>query len=189
MRICSVTSCDRKHRRNGLCNMHDIRMKRTGTTDSPVRSQEDRFWAKVAKRKPSQCWLWTGATNERGYGVMRPAGQRSGPPLKVHRYSAELAGMDIVGKFVLHSCDNPPCVNPSHLRPGTNSENVRDMVSRHRHGFGHRNGNAKLTEDDVVEIRRRVAAGELHRVVAADYGVARTRVTTIVGRKDWRHVA
>lgn len=97
--------------------------------------------------------------------------------------------MDIGGRFVLHGCDNPPCVNPAHLRPGDHLENVDDMMSRDRHVRGSRNGHSKLTEVEVQEIRRRADAGELHRLIAADYGVSRSRVTTIASRKDWRHVA
>ncbi|AMU78483.1 hypothetical protein SEA_SKINNYPETE_53 [Mycobacterium phage SkinnyPete] len=195
MKLCTVVECDRPHRRNGLCDMHDQRVKRTGTTDSPVQSQEARFWSKVNKNGPvvrealGPCWIWTGATNDSGYGVLRPSGKRSGPGLKAHRYSAELAGMDIADRFVLHSCDNPPCVNPAHLRPGDHLENVDDMLARDRQNRGSRNGHAKLNERDVEEMRRRADAGELHRVIAADYGVSRSRVTAIAGRKSWRHVA
>ncbi|QXN74975.1 HNH endonuclease [Gordonia phage Posh] len=195
MRTCSLPDCARPHRRNNLCDMHDRRMKRTGTTDSPVKSLAERFWAKVDKGGPvirpelGKCWVWTGATKAGGYGVIRPSSQRSGPPAKAHRVSAELAGMDIAGRFVLHACDNPPCVNPAHLRVGHHLDNVDDMVSRDRHVRGSRNGNTHLTESDVAEIRRRAAAGELHRIVAADYGVSRSRVTTIVSRRSWRHVA
>lgn len=187
---CAVGTCDRRVRRNGLCEMHDARLKRTGTTgDPPKKTLADRFWEKVDRRGPDECWLWTKATNEHGYGVMRPEGQRSGPTVRAHRVSLMLAGVDIDGLVIRHSCDNPPCVNPAHLSVGTKADNSADMVSRDRHARGSRSGTSKLTERQVVEIRARCAAGELHRVLAVDYGVSRVTITNIVTRRTWRHVA
>ena len=188
-RGCSVSNCPKPHRRNGLCDTHDQRLKRTGTTDDPPkRTLADRFWSKVDRRGPDECWHWTAATNEHGYGVMRPEGQRSGPTVKAHRMSLTLAGVDIKGLVIRHSCDNPPCVNPRHLSVGTKADNSADMVRRGRHARGSRSGTSKLTEREVVEIRARCAAGELHRVLAADYGVSRNTITSIVNGKTWRHV-
>lgn len=90
MRLCTIPGCGRKHKGHGLCNMHLIRQRNTGTTDSFVRSQEERFWDKVDQRGPDECWEWTGALTSTGYGALRPAGQRCGPVVKAHRYSAEL---------------------------------------------------------------------------------------------------
>ena len=189
-RVCSVADCGKPHRRNGLCDTHDQRMKRTGTTDAPARKTlADRFWEKVDRRSPDECWPWTAATNEHGYGVMRPMGRRSGPTIKAHRVSLMLAGVEVGDLVVRHSCDNPPCVNPAHLSVGTKADNSADMVSRDRHARGSRSGTSKLTERQVVEIRARQAAGELHRVLAAEYGVSRTTITQIVSGKTWRHVS
>lgn len=193
-RICTVSDCGRKHRRTGLCDMHDQRMKHTETTDSPVKTMEERFWSKVNKHGPiirrdlGRCWVWTAATKEGGYGVMRPTGQRSGPSIKAHRVSLMLAGVDIDGKVVRHRCDNPPCVNPAHLLAGTQMQNARDTVQRGRIAKGERRS-TKLTEADVRSIRARAADGDLHRVIAADYSVARSNVTRIVNRQGWAHVA
>lgn len=187
--VCAVGTCDRRVRRNGLCELHDSRLKRTGTTDDPPKKTlADRFWSKVERRGADDCWPWTAATNEHGYGVMRPAGQRSGPTVKAHRVSLMLAGVDIDGLVIRHSCDNPPCVNPAHLSVGTKADNSADMVARGRSPRGSRSGASKLTESQVAEIRARQAAGELHRVLAADYGVSRVTITNIVSGKTWRHV-
>lgn len=150
---------------------------------------EQRFWAKVDRRGPGECWPWTAALNENGYGVMRPdTNRRNGPTIKAHRVSAQLAGMQIDGMKVLHSCDNPICVNPAHLRPGTMAENSADMVRRCRSTFGERKALAKLTEADVLEIRRRVRAGELQRSIAEDFGVSRVTISDIKRRKSWQHL-
>ena len=182
-RRCTVPGCDRKHKGHGLCDLHRQRLARTGTTDSPVRTLAERFWEKVDKRGPDECWLWTAAKKDGGYGVMRPEGQRSGPTIKAHRVSLLLAGVDIEGKVVRHRCDNPPCVNPAHLETGTQAENCRDTSERGRHV-----GAARLAPDDVRAIRRRLAAGDLHRVVAAAFGVARSTISAIAEGKAWRRV-
>ncbi|MGW2089627.1 helix-turn-helix domain-containing protein [Streptomyces sp. NPDC001880] len=164
-------------------------MKRTGTTDAPKRlTLAERFWAKVDRRGPDECWLWTAALNEHGYGVMRPEGRRHGPTVKAHRVSLQLAGVDIEGLYVLHSCDNPPCVNPAHLSAGSPADNAADMVSKGRQARGSRRGNNKLTEAQIPEIRARAAAGELQKVLAAEYGVSRPSISRVVNRHGWHHV-
>ncbi|MET8746326.1 HNH endonuclease [Streptomyces sp. NPDC004728] len=189
-RQCGLTDCSRRYKGNGLCELHLMRLKRTGTTDAPARQTlADRFWAKVDKDTPHGCWEWTAVVNEHGYGVMRPAGRRSGPPVKAHRISLELAGIEVAGKFVLHSCDNRRCVNPAHLSVGDHEANVADMMSRQRQALGSRNGVAKLDEDQVSAIRARAAQGDLRRRIAADYAVSPSTISRIVNEKGWRHVS
>lgn len=188
-RICSIDGCSDPHKGHGLCNRHLLRLRRTGTTDDWQQTQEQRFWAKVAKGGPDECWLWTAATNEHGYGVMRPQGRRSGPTVKAHRVSVALDGRDPVGQCVLHICDNPPCVNPSHLVVGTKRDNTQDMITKQRGLVGERNGHAKLTAADVVEIRRRMSAGEMRKSVAAAFKVNPATITRIIKGEGWRHVA
>lgn len=187
-RPCSLLNCDRPHKGRGLCELHLERLKRTGTTDDAKRlTLADRFWSKVDKRGPDDCWLRTAAVNEHGYGVMRPEGKRTGPTVKAHRVSLMLAGVNPDGYVVRHACDNPPCVNPAHLSVGSKADNSADMVARDRHARGSRSGTSKLTEDQVAEIRARVARGELQRVLAAEFGVSRPQISYIVN-KGWRHV-
>ncbi|MEV5184213.1 helix-turn-helix domain-containing protein [Streptomyces werraensis] len=190
LRRCGLDGCERVHKGHGLCELHLERLKRTGTTDDPQpKSLADRFWAKVDKRGPDDCWLWTAAVNMNGYGVMHPEGRRHGPTVRAHRVSLMLAGVDIDGRYVLHSCDTPRCVNPAHLSAGDHKENVADMITRQRQARGSRNGEAKLTEQQVAEIRTRAAQGDLQSVLAAEYGVSRPTISRIVNREGWRHVA
>ena len=177
-RTCSVPTCGRNVKANGLCQAHYARFRRTGRVgtepiaDPTPKSQEQRFWEKVDRRGPDECWLWTAALTSTGYGALRPEGQRVGPVVKAHRYSAELAGLDIEGRHVLHSCDNPPCVNPAHLRPGTDADNVADMVARGRIPRGAARGTAKLRESDIPRIRDLRTSGLMYREIAAEYGVS-----------------
>ena len=195
-RRCGLEGCDRPHKGRGLCDMHIQRLRRTGTTASPVMSLAERFWSKVNKNGPvpeqtpelGQCWVWTATTNEHGYGVMRPEGQRTGPPVKAHRVSLELDGRPPGDKFALHACDNPPCVRPSHLRVGTHTENMYDRALRERTNRGVRNGQAILTDQAVVEIRARRAAGEPRKVLAREFDVSGTTITHVCAGTTWRHV-
>ena len=187
-RICSVGDCGRAHRRNGLCDMHDQRQKRTGTTDSPVRSLAERFWAMVDRGEPDECWLWTGAKKAGGYGVMRPAGKRTGPTVKAHRVSLELAGVDIAGKIVRHKCDNPPCVNPHHLETGTHADNIADALSRGRIPLGSARTTSKLTEEQVQEIRHLRSLGLQYKEIVPRFGVTSGTVGHIIRGSTWSHL-
>lgn len=88
----------------------------------------ERFWSKVDKRGPEECWEWISARRSGRYGSFRLNGETH----RAHRFSASLAGMVIDGLMVRHDCDNPSCVNPAHLRPGTAADNCRDMWERGR---------------------------------------------------------
>lgn len=92
----------------------------------------ERFWPKVQHGTADECWLWTAALKESGYGQFM-INSLSRKPLKAHRISWELAHGSIPdGLHVLHHCDNRRCVNPSHLFLGTNDDNIRDMIAKGR---------------------------------------------------------
>ncbi len=89
---------------------------------------EERFWVKVDKNGPEGCWVWTKATNDLGYGWFSFNRQ----PHLAHRIAWMLTHGEMPNGLVLHSCDNPPCVNPNHLRVGTDQDNSDDKVARNR---------------------------------------------------------
>lgn len=152
---------------------------------------EDRFWEKVNRRDDDECWEWMGATNALGYGSFFV--EKVGGVIRTslaHRMGYQLeVGQIPAGALVLHSCDNPPCVNPAHLSLGTNLDNAADRESRGRGGQpkGSRSGNAKLTEADIREIR------DLYPFMTQDdlamrFGVCQTTISRIVLGKSWSHV-
>lgn len=143
-----------------------------------------RFWDKVKKGKG--CWEWT-AANSRGYGKFRLGGKT----LAAHRVSYEWANGPIPdGLVVMHTCDNPPCVRPAHLRLGTHGDNAvdRDRKGRARQLAGEAHPRARLTDEDVEEIRRRRKAGETYRELAEAFGVSRVHAGDVANGRRWKHV-
>lgn len=153
-----------------------------------------RFWAKVDKRGPDECWLWTAGTTSAGYGKIKLEKMRVDQAAHVMSY--ELANGDIPDDlWVLHTCDTPACVNPNHLYAGTSKDNVRDMHERKRWGRhdpdanrGHRNPVSRLTLEQALEVKRRIASGEPNTVIAADYDIHHSTVSAIKRRKIWCHL-
>lgn len=98
---------------------------------STFKTIAERFWSKVNRRDSHGCWYWTASRNAKGYGQLM---YRDGIPRHAHRISWELHnGYIPEGIWVLHRCDVPHCVNPSHLFLGTQTDNMRDMVAKKRH--------------------------------------------------------
>ena len=146
---------------------------------------EERFDAKWEPVTESGCWVWTASLHRVGYGQIR----HDERILRAHRVSYELhIGPIPAGMHVLHKCDNRSCVNPDHLFLGTNDDNVADMVTKGRQSKGEKNGKARLTEDNVREIRRRLAAGEKNKDLSVEFGVSTPSISKIAKRKTWRHV-
>jgi hypothetical protein len=96
--------------------------------DETTQEIETRFWNKVRKAGPNECWFWTGRIDRYGYGKFRLNSKEHGS----HRISLKLSGVNIEGFFVLHQCDNPLCVNPNHLKAGTHKENMAEMKAKGR---------------------------------------------------------
>ena len=95
-----------------------------------------RFW-KFVQKTPT-CWIWTAVRNQQGYG--RVYVHQTRRVESAHRVSWWLAGHEIPsGMWVLHRCDNPPCVNPDHLWLGTRLDNMRDMTRKRRHPLNEQN--------------------------------------------------
>jgi len=149
------------------------------------RALVNRFWEKVDRRGPDECWEWTGALDNNGYGKIKE-GVRGSKMLLAHRLSWGLENGPIPkGKCVLHLYDNPRCVNPAHLFLGTQADNLHDMAKKGRSRRGERHGRAKLTEQDVHEIRQMLKGGIFQRVIAEKYGVTRATIGAINTGKSW----
>lgn len=117
------------------------------------------IWSKVKKGDSNECWPWIGWRNEQGYGrtEIKDVAYYAHRVIfdLVHPQKITLAAPKDGSQTIMHICDNPPCCNPAHLRLGTHQENIQDMMEKGRKSkpISHQSINAKLTEDEVREIR------------------------------------
>lgn len=149
-------------------------------------SLEIRFWSKVDKADShGGCWLWVGGKSKNGYGKFWCEGRMT----CAHRVSYVLAHGHISdGLHVLHSCDNPACVNPIHLFLGTPANNMKDKVQKSRQQRGEAVPQSKLTVEDIRDLRLRREQGALLRELGALFGISESTASCIVNRVTWRHV-
>ena len=154
-------------------------MRQTGTVS-------ERFWAFVDKS--DGCWLWNGSLNNKGYGEI--GGDAGGPNVLAHRASWKIHFGELPNNVgVLHRCDNPRCVNPSHLFLGTQKVNMLDCKAKGRTTLGERNRHAKLTNENILEIRSMADAGMLQTEIARLFNISASTISMIVNKKHWSHIA
>ena len=89
------------------------------------------------------------------------------------------------GMVIMHTCDNPPCINPEHLRLGTHQDNIADCVNKGRQPRGVINAKAKLTEQQILDIRNSTAKA---KDLAIDYEVTKGHIYKIKSRRFWKHI-
>jgi hypothetical protein len=130
------------------------------------------------------CWEWLG-NQYAGYGRLSYN--------KSEQYTHRLSYEAFVGVIpphtqILHSCDNPICCSPKHLRIGTNYDNVCDRQSRSRQAKGITHGNHKLTEPEIILIRSKYSTGQYTQQILADeFNCSRSHISNIVNHKFWKH--
>lgn len=124
-----------------------------------------------------------------GYGVVRHNGRNERAHRIAYAHANGIQLADIDGKVIMHSCDNPPCINPRHLVEGTHQDNMDDMFAKGRRqaAVGERASSTKLTEKDVRDIRMRFRDGESNVSIAKDYPVSSSSIRAIRVGKTWSH--
>lgn len=156
------------------CPKCGVSLARAGNHVDWCGRQDELLWQKITKGDPAACWPYKGACDVHGYG--RPA--KFNKRYYAHRRIYEIVNGPIPeGMLVLHTCDNPPCCNPAHLKLGTESDNRRDMVLKKRH-------HTKLTVEQVREIR---SSTELGKDLAARFGVTDSTVCAIRRGERWKY--
>lgn len=197
-KICSLENCTKISSTRGWCKHHydmwrlhgnpaHIGRYRTTSIDAP--DFPEYFWSKVDKTpglgRDGDCWEWRG-TSTAGYGSIVVEHKT----YKAHRLSWQFANHRAPKLLILHSCDNPPCVNPDHLREGTDADNSADRVSRGRSNSrkGEECANVILTENQVRHAKIMLKNGESRRQVADVLQCTINIVGHIDRGQNWKHV-
>ena len=187
MRVCKIKNCNKRHEGLGLCRFHYQRFRSGIPLNAKPfnkKSIEERFWRYVKKTKT--CWLWSGCKNNGGYGIIGTSVRNK--LIIASRLSWKIHNGEIPkGTWVLHKCDNPPCVNPKHLFIGDNKINCMDLKQKRLNLFGERHPSAKLTDKKVKEIRN--LFGKITgRKIAEIYGVIPSNISNIKCGRSWKHL-
>jgi hypothetical protein len=136
-------------------------------------------WFMAHVKRSDGCWEWVGWRDSKGYGGIVIKGKKVG----AHRQSWELfVGTIPAGLFVLHQCDNPPCVRPEHLFLGTHRDNMDDMIRKRRAGN-------KLSADQVMAIKHQLELGLSLSELGRQYQVHRQTIWQIKHGKSWKYIA
>lgn len=146
----------------------------------------DVFWSKVRKTKTG-CWEWIGSRDRSGYGQLSMIRTET----RAHRFSMSLhlGRMLKEGEWVLHHCDNPPCVRPDHLFLGTNKDNMRDMTRKGRKPKGEKAWASKLTNEEVKQIASLYQSGKwTYLELANKFDVCLNTIGFIIKAEKWNDV-
>lgn len=191
-RLCSIEGCGEAYECSGYCKNHYWRWLNHGDPHSVKcnhgkgHTPEEKFWSRVDKTPglgpQGECWEWRGRPGKKGYALTRYLGKAR----IVHRIAWYLEHGVFPLLWVLHSCDNPICVNIGHLREGTPGDNTEDMVSRNRQAKGERAGNVKLTTELVRYICQQRKQGVICQDISDELGINNGTVSRIARGKSWR---
>lgn len=155
---------------------------------------KNRFWGNAAlTANLDKCWQWQ-LSDKSKYGKMTITSNKKQTSFSAHRLAYFIYyGVDPIGNIILHSCDNPKCVNPNHLSLGTSQDNSKDMIQKGRglNQFegGEKHHHARLTAEIVIELRKLFAEGS-HSVseLSNKYNIDPSAISRIINRKRWNHI-
>lgn len=183
----NLADCRAKGRWSNKKRLENPRRGQRGPSPRPI---PERFAAKVPQGAPDECWPYNGTKDPHGYGRFYVSGGPNAYKPFAHRVAYQIAFGEIPdGMVVMHTCDNPPCCNPAHLRLGTLADNNRDRSEKGRgrenRQWGSDNPGARLTWDLVREIRRLYAEGVSQGKLAKQFGVNQPQISRIVRNLSW----
>jgi len=132
------------------------------------------------------CWLWTGCTNQNGYGSISASKRKS---MLAHRAAyVTYKGPIPLGMCVCHTCDTPLCVNPDHLFLGTVGDNVRDRDEKGRVQRGERHVRAKLDRTQVAVLREAFHLGFSRKKIRTYFKISKSACWQIINNQTWKHI-
>ena len=177
----------------GYCQKHYVRVKKYGSPHAKKNDHstlEVRFWRFVTKKSESECWEWEGQKLSNGYGRISLGAKKLGAD-GAHRVSWKLANKQDIpkGMHIMHKCDNPKCVNPSHLELGTPKQNTQDMIRKGRKRtvapLGTENGKSLLDAEKVLLIR---SSNLNHAALGRQLGVSPNCIRGVRIGRTWTHI-
>lgn len=189
---CALPGCKEAHHSGGFCQRHYKRNARHGTATGggTDRGATHRWIAEHAAYPGDECLIWPFARSDYGYGLTT----KDGKTASAHRVICETAnGPPPQGKhYAAHSCGkgHEGCVNPRHLYWATASQNAFDTIDhgRFKPMQGQLHGMAKLTDVQVVQMRKMKRGGVPNPSLAAQYKVSIGTVRSIVEGRRWKHL-
>lgn len=191
--MCKVNGCVSKLRGGlGYCSKHYQRFKKYGDPEKGIKlhgSLNDRFWKFVDKTDDDSCWNWNGNLVN-GYGRISLGSKLLGSEGS-HRVSWMMHNNQDIpdGYHVMHSCDNPKCVNPSHLSIGTPKDNTQDMIVKGRKKIvipiGEKNGKSIINPEIVRFIRDSDLS---HAELARQLNISNGCVRSVRSKRTWKHI-
>lgn len=151
---------------------------------------QEKFWKKVERRGPNDCWIWTGAQDENGYGNLKMMVNYVSFGFRSHRVAFYLVrGFMPPDTFACHKCDVPLCVNPDHLFLGGQHANQADKVMKDRQAFGEKHGRSKLTVAQVQEARLLRLRDKISiKALAQKFGLSCSSMASVLDGTHWSRV-
>lgn len=186
----TCSKCPKPIHARGFCITHYMAFMRSDEFIKVyIPTPEERYEKLIDRSNKNGCHIWIGNRNNKmGYGRFRVQNRLE----LAHRFGYELKyGKIPVGYMVLHKCDNPPCQNSKHWFIGTAKDNMTDMIKKGRgnKARGEQNNLSKLTEKQVIEIRKRYISEKItHRKLASEYGVTHSTIGDIIRKNIWSHI-
>ena len=203
MKTCAIENCGIKRKVKLYCRKHYERLKRTGDPTMMLNAAGLSLKQHIIKNikkvkcpnlesikfhneKDLYCWEWQKGRDREAYGSIK----RDRKTYRTHRKSYEVFIGEIPkGIQVNHKCDNKICCNPNHLFIGTHKDNMKDRNNKNRTAKGEDNGRAKLTENEVINIRKLWKSTRYtQKELSARFNVSAMNVCTIVNNKTWKHI-
>lgn len=198
--LCSIVDCESKPKSRGWCDKHYSRWLRHGNPLLIIKNItplfatiEETFLNNFETKGNDECWDWKGKSIKAGYGRLHFKSKYYSAHRFSYEYFIEKIPKDL---WVLHKCDRPVCINPSHLFLGTVQDNNADCVKKGRHKTypnaikpkGEMHKNAKLTDRNVKEIKYLIKKGYLDAEISSLFKITVSAINHIRNGRTWKHI-
>lgn len=179
---CTVDGCLEPMYAKKMCQRHYKQFNKSGVVKLGLAGKhgpvEERFWHFVEKKTDAECWNWKGRLDKDGYGSLRTPKTQ----LRAHRVSFQMHNyQSIDGLIVRHLCNNPSCVNPSHLAAGTQTDNMQDREIAKNVPRNEKHHNCKFSDEIVLQV---IATKGTNKEIAEKFGMSASQVRNIKNKRQ-----